>query len=57
MKQNISTCTEQAEFKRKTIEVILTLLHTLTEEERMNVFHCFCIHCGTSYLPCHCWKF
>ncbi len=37
------------------INLYVEILETLTPEERLEIFGNFCVHCGTSCLPCHCW--
>jgi hypothetical protein len=35
-------------------EEIKSLLAQLSDEDRLDVFHSFCIDCGTDILPCNC---
>ena len=35
---------------------VLSLMDTLTEEERLQVMAHYCSGCGTVMLPCHCWN-
>lgn len=32
--------------KKEVIDAFLSLLENLSEEERLEIFHCFCVYCG-----------
>jgi hypothetical protein len=32
------------------------LVDMLTDEERMDLFHNYCVHCGTDNPGCQCWN-
>jgi len=42
--------------KVTSVAIIANNLFNLSEEERLEVFSYFCKECGTSDLPCYCWR-
>ncbi len=34
----------------------ISLVDKLTDEERMDLFHSYCVHCGTDDSGCQCWN-
>ena len=33
-----------------------SLVDKLTDDERMDLFHSYCVHCGQDNPGCHCWN-
>jgi len=34
----------------------ISLVEKLTDEERMDLFHSYCVHCGSNDPSCQCWN-
>jgi len=40
----------------RVVKTALELLKEMTDEERLDLFHEFCVHCGGTSKPCTCWR-
>jgi len=56
LQAEISWLKQQLQSEDEYMFVISKMLKRLTNEQRLIIFHSFCIHCGTEDMPCNCWR-